>query len=205
MFGFLTAVTDRRTVLAASLALAPRLVHAAIAGGHTADRTKELLFERVLAGMPVHHIEDVAGRYGAEHLAANLRADVRDRFEWHRARGDRLVIVSASPELYVRVAGDRLGADEVIATRLAVDEQGILTGRYQGSNCRGEEKLRRLQQWIEVSGTPPGRLWAYGNSRGDLRMLRFADVGVDVGRLGPVGRLRSFPRLDQTGPDGTCR
>ena len=33
------------------LALAPRLVHAALAGGTVADRTKELLFERVLAGV----------------------------------------------------------------------------------------------------------------------------------------------------------
>jgi hypothetical protein len=38
-------------------------------------------------------------------------------------------------------------------------------------------------------------LWAYGNSRGDLRLLNAADHGVDVGKLGPVGRLRRFPRL----------
>ena len=38
-------------------------------------------------------------------------------------------------------------------------------------------------------------LWAYGNSRGDLRLLNAADHGVDAGRLGPLGRLRHFPRL----------
>ena len=40
-------------------------------------------------------------------------------------------------------------------------------------------------------------LWAYGNSRGDLRLLNAADHGVDAGKLGPLGRLRRFPRLAQ--------
>jgi len=43
-------------------------------------------------------------------------------------------------------------------------------------------------------------LWAYGNSRGDLRMLRAADTGVNVGKLGALGRLRDFPGLEDTGP-----
>ncbi len=200
VFGFLTAVADRSTVLAAALVLGPRLARAAVAGGAAADDAKARLFERVLSGKPLEQVEAIGRRYGAEHLAAHLRADVHERFEWHRSRGDRVVIVSASPELYVRVAAERLGADGVIATRLAVDDHGLLTGRYDGSNCRGEEKLRRLQEWIEKSGAPPRHVWAYGNSRGDLRMLHAADVGVDVSRLGPVGRLRAFPRLDETGP-----
>ena len=111
-----------------------------------------------------------------------------------------MVIVSASPELYVGVAAERLGADAVIATRLAVDDRQLLTGRYEGLNCRGEEKIQRLRRWIEQSGDPPARVWAYGNSRGDLKMLGAADIGVDVGRLGRLGRLHAFPRLDATGP-----
>ena len=36
----------------------------------------------------------------------------------------------------------------------------------------------------------------------DLRMLRAADTGVNVGRLGRLGRLRDFKGLDETGPLG---
>ena len=204
LFDFLAAVTDRATVTAASVALAPRLAHAALAGGDVADRTKELLFLRVLAGVDAAHLDQVSQRFADQHLAANLREDVGRRFDWHRRRGDRVVIVSASPGCYVQAAGDRLGADAVIATRLEVADDGTLTGRYQGKNCRGEEKLRRLQQWIGElhgpadDGRPAPRLWAYGNSRGDLRMLHAAHIGVNVGRLGPISRLRAFPGLDNT-------
>jgi len=197
VFGFLTALVGLGPVVAATAALAPHLAHAAIVGGAVADRTKERLFVRVLAGVPLDHADKVATRYGQEHVDGLLRADVGDRFDWHRGRGDTVVIVSASPEAYVGAAGDRLGADGVIATRLAVGADGILTGRYEGTNCRGDEKLRRLCQWIEESGTAPDRVWAYGNSRGDLSMLRTADVGVNVGRLGRLGRLKAFPTLVQ--------
>ena len=88
-----------------------------------------------------------------------------------------------------------LGADAVLATGLEVGPDGALTGRYDGKNCRGEEKLRRLRAWIGEE-EPAGRLWAYGNSRGDLRMLSAADVGVNVGRL---GRLRAAPPIRRIG------
>jgi phosphatidylglycerophosphatase C len=201
VFAFLCAVAGRPAVVSASIALSPRLVRAGLVGGTAADRTKELLFERVLAGVAVGRAEEVATAFAHRHLARHLRADVQHRLDWHRERGDRVVIVSASLELYVRVAGAQLGADGVVATRLAVGDGGTLTGRYQGANCRGDEKLRRLRRWIDRSEEPPTRLWAYGNSRGDLSMLAAADVGVNLGRLGPLGRLRSFPRLGATGPD----
>jgi phosphoserine phosphatase len=38
-------------------------------------------------------------------------------------------------------------------------------------------------------------LYAYGNSRGDRRMLSAADHPVDCGQLGTLGALRAFPRL----------
>jgi len=192
---FLTAVSGRARVLTATGALAPGLARGALAGGTVADETKEQLLERILAGEEASRVEEVAERFARHHLARHLRRDVRERFDRHRQRGDRVVIVSASPEVYVRVAGQLLGAHGVVATRLAVDGHGRLTGRYHGANCRGQEKLRRLRAWMEEDGTTPERLWAYGNSRGDLRMLDAADVGVNVGRLGRLGRLRAFGRL----------
>ena len=199
---FLVTLVGRRAVLGATVALAPRLARGALAGGTLADRSKEQLFERVLAGAEASRVDEVSERFARHHLSRHLRTDVRERFEWHRHRGDRVVIVSASPEVYVRVAGELLGADGVIATRLAVDGHGRLTGRYEGANCRGQEKLRRLRAWTEEVGARPDRLWAYGNSRGDLRMLEAADVGVNVGRLGRLGRLRAYPGLDDVPPAG---
>ncbi len=200
VFDFLSAVAGRDAVLRASAQLAPRLAHAALAGGEVADRTKEELFTRVLGGIVTEHVDRVGAEFAVGHLAAHVRPDVRRRLDWHRGRGDSVVIVSASPDAYVRVAAERLAADAAIATLLEVDDSGRLTGRYEGGNCRGEEKIRRLRLWMADAGMEDADLWAYGNSRGDLRMLRAAQTGVNVGRLGNFGRLRGFPGLEHTGP-----
>ena len=197
VFDFLSALTGRRKVATASIALLPQLAHAAAVGGEVADRTKERLFEMVLAGIETSAFDEVSREFAETHLARHLRVDVHQRLQLHQQRGDHTVIVSASPEPYIAEAARLLGAEQALATRLA-SRDGRLTGGYDGKNCRGEEKLRRLREWTGLLDEPPARLWVYGNSRGDLRMMRAADVGVNVGRLGTFGRLRDFPGLAAT-------
>ncbi len=204
----------RDAVLSAGIALLPKLVRAALFGGAAADEAKEALFVRTLAGRPAEQIAADAAVFGVSHYRRRHRTKVRARLDWHRRQGHRVVVVSASPETYVRAAAAELGVDGVVATRLAVDDKGRLTGRFQGRNCRGAEKLQRLEQWMEAASHPAHDgegahdgasqamhdpphpyLWAYGNSAGDFEMLQAADIGVDAGRLGRFGKLRRFRRL----------
>jgi phosphatidylglycerophosphatase C len=201
VYPFLVALRGTWPVLRATARLAPRLLRAALAGGTAADEVKETLFTRLLGGLPVDDVERRAAGFAAVHLARHLRQDTRQRLEWHQSLGHHIVIVSASPECYVRPAGEQLGVDGVVATRLAVGGGGLLTGGYEGKNCRGAEKYTRLVVHLRANGLLSSNggeqpvLWAYGNSRGDLRLLNAADHGVDAGKLGPLGRLRRFPRL----------
>jgi phosphatidylglycerophosphatase C len=208
---FLAAMVGRRRLALAATVLAVKLARAAVFGEDAADEAKEALFRRTLAGLDVEEISARAAAFGLWHYRHRARADMRARLEWHRSRGHRLVIVSASPELYVRAAGEELDVD-VVATRLEVSSDGLLTGSYDGKNCRGIEKLVRVQQWMsspvvpeepaegaDISRARDGGerpfLWAYGNSAGDVPLLAGADIGVDAGRLGKLGRLRRFTRL----------
>lgn len=193
---FLLGVRGPLTVAWAIARDLPALVRSAIMGGAAADEAKEALFTRVLAGVPAEDVEHAGVVFAERHLRRRLRADTRDRLEWHRKLGHRIVIVSASPECYVRPAAELLGADAALATRLEVSGN-LLTGRYEGKNCRGAEKYARVMAWVRAQGlgTHQPVLWAYGNSRGDRLLLEAADHGVDAGRLGRFGRLRRFPRL----------
>ena len=197
---FLAAVRGVAPVALVTARTLPLLARAAVVGGTVADTAKEQLFIRLLGGLRADDVDAAGDDFAARHVRARLRPDVRDRLFWHRDQGHRIVIVSASPECYVRPAAALLGADDYLATRLAVDPDGRLTGRYEGKNCRGSEKYARVVSWLRVnglvgSGNEQPVLWAYGNSRGDLRLLGAADQGVDAGRLGRWGRLRQFPRV----------
>lgn len=197
VWSFLAETSGPGPTVRAALSITPQLVAAAVFGGRWADDAKEALFRRTLAGIEAEALAERAARFGRAHFAEHRRPDVVGRLEQHRRLGHRIVIVSASPEVYVRTAGADIGADAVVATRLEVSPDGRLTGGYDGRNCRGQQKIDRLRAWMDQNA-PGALLWAYGNSAGDLRLLDEADVGVDVGRLGRFGRLRAFRRLRDT-------
>jgi phosphatidylglycerophosphatase C len=203
VFPWLVDLCGYWAVLRATVRFSPALLRAAVTGGTAADDVKERIFVRLLGGRSVADVDRVGAAFAAEHLARHIRPDARRRLDWHRAQGHHTVIVSASPECYVGPAGEHLGVDGVVATRLAVGGGGLLTGGYEGKNCRGAEKYARLvvhlrsQGLLSSNGGVQPVLWVYGNSRGDLRLLNAADHGVDAGRLGALGRLRHFPRLSE--------
>jgi HAD superfamily hydrolase (TIGR01490 family) len=162
-----------RALLASSLPLA----RAAARGGAHRDVAKAAVLRRVLAGVPSAALAEAAEAYADHVVAHGLRPDVRARVDWHRNEGHELVLVSASPELYVTPIGRRLGFDEVLATRLEIDGTGLLTGRLIGANCRGPEKVVRLREW---RGDALVLAYAYGDSAGDREMLALAATGVRV-------------------------
>ena len=107
-------------------------------------------------------------------LARGCRPQAMEQVRLHRTQGDRLVLLSASPDLYVPEIGRRLGFDESISTgvRWLRDR---LSGELTTENRRGEEKVRVLEQ---LRARHPGiEVVAYGNSDSDFPHLQLADEG----------------------------
>ena len=124
VFPFLVGLRGVWPVLRAVLRLSPALLRAAVTGGTAADEVKEKLFTRLLGGLAVAEVDRRSARFAHRYLQRHLRDDARRRLEWHRRQGHHTVIVSASPECYVGPAGEELGVDGVVATRLAVGGAG---------------------------------------------------------------------------------
>ncbi|MGH9045331.1 MAG: HAD-IB family hydrolase [Acidimicrobiales bacterium] len=197
---FLIFVRGLLPVLGALVSTLPQLLRAAAFSGAAADTYKEDLFVRLLGGMTGAELGAKGRAFASHHLRKRLRPEVRRRMEWHRDEGHQVVVVSASAEHYVVPAAEMLGAHGALATRLAVDAAGIVSGRFEGKNCRGAEKYARVVGWLRSNGLagagrPQAVLWAYGNSRGDAWLLGAADHPIDAGKLGALGALRRFPRL----------
>ncbi len=133
---------------------------------------KERLLRRFLAGMPQARLAREGERFARERIPALLRPQALARLAWHRRQGHRCVVVSASIEDYVAPWALAAGFDAVIATRLERDGAGRVTGRYDGGNCYGAEKARRLRALL---GEAAVELYAYGDSRGDRELLAMAE------------------------------
>jgi phosphatidylglycerophosphatase C len=134
---------------------------------------KERVFIQCFGGMEMKVLQQAGEHFAALVLPGLLRDTAMRRLEWHKQQGHRCVVISASLELYVRPWALRTGFDDVIATRLELQEDGHISGRLAGANCYGAEKVRRLQALL---GTTDGyTLYAYGDSRGDRELLSSAD------------------------------
>lgn len=97
--------------------------------------------------------------------------------EAHRAAGDRLVLLSASPDLYVPRIGQLLGFERTLCTELQWRAER-LDGSLKTPNRYGEEKLRCLA-WLRTQYRDLP-IVAYGNSASDLVHLKQADRAILV-------------------------
>jgi phosphatidylglycerophosphatase C len=156
-------------------------------GARGRDAFKVALVGRLFRGWPAARLDELGRAYVPTLLAA-LRAESRERLEWHRRRGHAVVIVSASLGAYLRPLADRLGIDDALAVELVADAAGTLTGEVVGGlNNRGPEKVTRLEAWLDARFGPGAdvELWAYGDSSGDAELLAIADHPNWVGRGTP--------------------
>jgi phosphatidylglycerophosphatase C len=173
MMPFLRRVAGPATV---TTALVPALGRH-LTGAERRAQAKAHLLRRVLGGRELTEVDDQARRYADHVLRHRLRPDALRRWEWHRRHGHRLVIVSASLDLYLRHLGAHLGADEVLCTSMEVVD-GRLTGRMATPSCRGLEKAVRLTDYLR---TKPGNpVWVYADSVADRPMMAVGDVPVQV-------------------------
>jgi phosphatidylglycerophosphatase C len=113
---FLVAIQGFWPVFRAVAALSPKLLRSALMGGAAADSAKEQLFTRLLGGLSVQVVDERSVTFAERHLARHLRQDALVRLRWHQRQGHHVVIVSASPECYVRQAGEQLGVEVICAS-----------------------------------------------------------------------------------------
>lgn len=97
--------------------------------------------------------------------------------EAHRQAGDHLVLLSASPDLYVPGIGRLLGFERTLCTEIQW-RADRLEGSLRTPNRRGEEKSRCLE-WLRLQYRG-ARIVAYGNSASDLDHMRKAERAVLV-------------------------
>lgn len=135
------------------------------------SRIKAAAVREYLRGVTRERLEADARRFAELYSRSLLRPDAVMAWKRWRDEGVRLVIVTASPELVVAPFARGLGADGLIGTSLAFDDQDRVIGTFASPNCRGPEKVARLKAQF---GPDLRVRAAYGDTTGDTEMLALA-------------------------------
>lgn len=134
-----------------------------------------------LLGRAPAELEAALARFMAETITPAIRPEARALVETHRVRGDRIAIVTATNDLVTRPIAVSFGVEHLIATRLARDAEGRVTGAIDGRPSYREGKVARVGEWLAGDGfawSDFGRIAMYGDSLADLPILERATEPV---------------------------
>ncbi len=130
---------------------------------------KERIIAAFFSGMDVARYQALCADYARFIYPIIARPDALARLRAHQGIQDRVVFVSASLQDYLACWAKDLGVEAVLATRVEM-VGGKLTGRLDGPNCWGPQKIAAIQG---TYGEVP-LVAAYGDTRGDKEMLAAA-------------------------------
>jgi phosphatidylglycerophosphatase C len=149
-----------------------------VAGRNDEGPVKESFIKATLGGSSRSEIDAWTARFVPRVLAHGTFLNAIEKIAEHRRRGDHLVLMSASTDLYVPAIARELGFDENICTGLRWDGDR-LNGSLTTPNRKGEEKARCFTA-LREKHPDLAETTAYGNSSTDLPHLRLATHGFLV-------------------------
>ena len=142
------------------------------------DRTLDFdAYERFLIApqtkLSPQYFEDLCETFLQEIITNRFRPFVLNRIQWHRARGDTLLLVTACNETLSKPIADLLQFSHLICTR-------ICNGRPIGIPAFRDGKVALLQSWLKEQGESLSDSWGYSDSFNDLPLLQLVDHPVAV-------------------------
>ncbi len=132
-------------------------------------------------------VRDIVRETLLEVIEPLIYAEALELMEEHRIHGDRVYLVSASPEEIVGPLAELLGVDGAICSRAEVDDEGRYTGEM-AFYAYGVTKAEAVTELAGRSGIDLSVSWAYSDSATDLPMLEAVGHPVAVNPDRPLLR-----------------
>ncbi len=136
----------------------------------TNQRAKEKVLKYFFGGMNIIEFNNYCEKFSTNIIPSLLRPKAIEAIQKFKASDTSVVIVSASPENWIKPWADGLGL-QLLATQLVINEQKI-TGDIVGLNCYGPEKVCRIKNHYDLNDY--NTIYAYGDSGGDTDMLNIS-------------------------------
>jgi len=169
--GLLTRTAALRTGYAALL------FHMGGADERKTNRLRDALTD-LIRGWDVERLSEILDETLQENIDPVVYLEALELIEAHHNLGRDVVVVSASAREVVEPIARLLGADEVIATEMEV-ENGLFTGGIK-FYAFGENKAVAMQALAAERGYDLDRSYAYSDSITDMPMLAVVGHGYAV-------------------------
>ena len=135
----------------------------------------------------------------ADELCSMLQPFAETAFTAHREAGRPIVLATTTPYDMVKPFADRLGLDDVVATRYSVAHDGTYDGTLDGPFVWSAGKLAAITEWADRHAIELLDSYAYSDSFYDTPMLSAVGNPVVVNpdpRMVLVAATRRWPTIN---------
>jgi HAD superfamily hydrolase (TIGR01490 family) len=134
-------------------------------------KAKEKVFTYFFKYEPFEKFSSKGKEFSLKILPEMIKPKALETIFEHKRNGDRVLIISASYENWLIDWCNSLNI-ELIGSKIEVRD-GVVTGKFDGKNCYGIEKVTRLNQYLDISQY--FEIYAYGDSKSDWPLLELAN------------------------------
>jgi len=132
-----------------------------------------------IQSMGAQQFDALHQRFMAEVVPSLLQDNAIELINFHKARGDTLLVITATNRLIVEPIVSLLGIDNLLATDPEMVD-GQYTGKIDGTPCYQEGKVERLEQWKAAQTEVFDHQVFYSDSFNDLPLLNASDEAIAV-------------------------
>jgi len=156
---------------------------------------KTVFFRAIVAGSNRDQMEKWVNQFITKVLAKEIYSNARITIEQHKQLGHKMILASASFDLYVNELGKQLGFDEIICTLSSWNDSNQLKGEISGTNCYGESKLNRLKVHFG-SERNQWHIIGYSDHHSDEPMLNWVDEPIAVNPTLKLSQISGYRGYD---------
>ena len=144
--------------------------------------------------------EDLRQEFLSAWVAPRLCAGGKSRIKAHQAKGDRVVMTTATNRFIAELTAKHLGLQDLIATEPEI-QNGLFTGKTASVLNMREGKVTRLKMWCKDQSLDWSHLetWGYSDSINDLPLLQavtHATVTQGDVKLKAEAVKRGWPQIE---------
>lgn len=132
------------------------------------------LIQAPLIGVPQAEVDGLVARCVREEILPRVYPQAWEVIRTLRARGEQMLVISASVSLLVQAVSDELGIDQALGIDVEMADGGY-TGVITGTPSYQHGKVVRLAQWRQAYPQLVGEVTFYTDSINDLPLCLHAD------------------------------
>src|SRR5262249_14408025 len=125
----------------------------------------------VLKGMAERELVEMGERLFTRELAAAVYPESRALVHAHQRKGHTVAVVSSALRYQIEPLARDLGIEHIMCTRLAIGDDGTLTGSVVHPSCYGVGKASAARDFSATRGIDLKQSFFYTDSDEDLPLL----------------------------------